>query len=596
MEWIRKKFSRKVGFVFTLLLAAMMGLAGHLAVTRLEKDLLSDLREQMAMSARGISGFIHSDDFLRPDARLSRQVREAGLRGGMRLTLVRKDGAVLADSDVDAADIAAVENHAARPEIVEAFRSGLGFDIRLSRTTGSELLYAAVPFPSSGDPQGTVRLSIPLTRLRAKVADARNAVYASCGLAALAALFLVAFVSRKVSQPLSLISAAAEKVAEGQTSVRVPVQSIDEVGRLASSFNYMVQKLDGALSQLRSEKDEIGAILSNMVEHVVAVDISGKVLFINPAAEKAFEIPSAAATGKPFVEAIRQASISEILRSVLDSGEEKSGELRLFLNEERYFEMRAIPLHNAGERRGALLVLHDTTRIQKLEQVRKDFIANVSHELRTPLTAIQGFAETLLDGGLEDKEHNREFVQTIHSEAARLAALVNDLLDLSAIESGRAKPDRKPVALSPLLDEVVRQLSPLARKKSIRLEIEGSAKFPSVPADTNQIRQVFSNLIDNAIKFNQEGGSVTIRCSEKDGGAEISVSDTGSGIPQKDLPRVFERFYRVDKARSRDLGGTGLGLAIVKHIVESHGGSVRVESSEGRGSSFFVFLPKNIQA
>lgn len=593
MDWIRRKFSRKIGFIFTFLLGAAFFLFSHLALRALQKNLIEDLQTHLALTARSLAEALGTDAFKSHDPEFFNRVRAIGEKTGMRLTLIGPDGKVQADSSVAPAELSALEGHASRPEVMEAKRSGLGFNIRQSHTTGVELLYAALPFPSRENSAGIVRLAMPLTRLHERVRDARDALFVSGGVAMAMSLLIIWLVSLKMSRPLEVMARTAREISEGKTGLRVKVESSDEAGRLADDFNFMVQRLDSALTQLRSEKSEIGAILSSMVEQVMAVDDAGRILFVNPAAEKLFGIHGSSATGKPFVEAVRQPSLDQILRTVLEKKSERSGELRLFLDEEKFFEVRALPLQSEKGNRGALLVLHDVTRIQKLELVRKDFIANVSHELRTPLTSIQGFSETLLDGGLDDKKNSREFVETIYRESQRLSLLVSGLLDLSSIESGRAKPKYQTVSLQDLMEEVLLPLTPLAKKKAVRLELDFPSDFPDVPCDPNQIKQVFTNLIDNAIKFNKEKGSVKVAASANGNSVQISVSDTGSGIPQKDLPRIFERFYRVDKARSRDLGGTGLGLAIVRHIVESHGGQIQAESVEGEGSRFTVTMPQS---
>ncbi len=396
----------------------------------------------------------------------------------------------------------------------------------------------------------------------------------------------------KISRPIMEIRSATNDISGGRMDARAPVHSENQIGQLAAAFNQMMRRLEPEFKKAMADRDELSAILSSMVEQVIAVDLQGKVLFVNPAAEKLFIVINRNVIGRPFVEVIRQASISEVLNAVLNDRAEKSGELRLFLNEEKFFEMKAFPLKSGEDYRGALLVLHDLTQIQKLEQVRKDFIANVSHELRTPLTSIQGFSETLLDGGLEDQKNNLSFVESIHSESKRLSNLVNDLLDLSSIESGKTKPKLSVFSLCKVSLDVEAELLVAAKKLGVTVRNRISPEL-FIQADAGQMKQVFLNLLDNAIKFNKKGGEIFLDAMENSALVEVNVQDTGSGIPAKDLPRVFERFYRVDKARSRDLGGTGLGLAIVKHIVEANGGSIRVESVEGEGSSFIITFPKS---
>jgi len=364
-----------------------------------------------------------------------------------------------------------------------------------------------------------------------------------------------------------------------------------ELESLSKSSSDSVKSLSGEVSGLRAEMDQISWILRSMSEQVIAADLSGRVLYLNPAAEKVFGVQASESVGKSFLEVIRQAAINGMLTEVLDRGEEIRQEIRLFLPEEIIFEAKALPIRSEGKNRGVLLVLHDISRIKQLEEVRKDFVANVSHELRTPLTSIQGYAETLLDGALTDEKHAREFLTTIHDQAERLSRLVNDLLDLSAIESGKKSPKIAPFSLADLAREVADSLSPQACKHQVRIESRVGPDLPDLNADRDQIKQVLINLAANGIKFNKENGSVAIEAGLKGGNFEITVKDTGVGIPETDLTRVFERFYRVDKARSREEGGTGLGLAIAKHIVEAHGGGVKAESVLDEGTSIIVTLP-----
>lgn len=325
-----------------------------------------------------------------------------------------------------------------------------------------------------------------------------------------------------------------------------------------------------------------------MTEAVVAVDMKGRVLAVNPALISLFQVE--AAEGKPLLETLRHYRLHEIVSSVLSSGKQSMEEVKLFTPQELTFEAYAAPLMEGDQQAGALLVLHDITRLRKLENVRREFVANVSHELRTPISAIKGFAETLREGAIDDAKHRMEFVQSIEEYADRLAILVDELLDLSAIESGQKELKKEPVSLIRIARECARELKPLADKKKVKFEIPDTEGAP-VNADSAQMRRVLMNLLGNAVKFNKEGGLVRVSRQEKDTQAVFYIEDSGVGIEDRDLPRVFERFYRSDKSHSSETGGSGLGLSIVKHIIEAHGGSVGVESRLGEGSSFYFSLP-----
>jgi two-component system phosphate regulon sensor histidine kinase PhoR len=326
-----------------------------------------------------------------------------------------------------------------------------------------------------------------------------------------------------------------------------------------------------------------------MAEAVVAVDNKSRVLAVNPALVSLFKV-ELPAEGKFLLEILRHHPIQEIVSSVLERGAPRAEEVALFAPLELIFEVHAAPLLEEGRPIGALAVLHDITRLRKLENIRREFVANVSHELRTPVSAIKGFAETLREGALEDPKHRLEFVRSIEEYADRLAGLVDGLLELSAIESGQRGPKKEPVSLLAIARDCARELKPLAERRKVRFEIP-SAQDASVAADPGQMRRVFMNLLGNAVKFNKEGGWVRVRRQDAQGKAVFFVEDSGVGIDARDLPRVIERFFRADKSRSSETGGTGLGLSIVKHIVEAHGGAVGVESRLGEGSVFHFSVP-----
>lgn len=350
--------------------------------------------------------------------------------------------------------------------------------------------------------------------------------------------------------------------------------------------------LESELEQARIESSKTVSVLDSIAEEFLAVDREGKIVMMNCSAEKTFGVNSRESAGKPLIAVMRYAAITDLLNATLASGKSGSAEVNLYLTEERSFEARCVPFVSDGTLKGAVLLLHDITRIQKLERVRREFVANVSHELRTPLTAIQGFAETLLGGALSDSGHNREFVQTIHSKAVQLTRMVDDLLDLSAIESGAKPLESRPVLLRELIQSALTELAPLAEKEGVKIRLlDMSDPALSLNADPGQMKRVLLNLIENAVKFNRTGGNVEISAQSAGRQVVIEVKDTGMGIDQDDLERVFERFYRAEKGRAREKGGTGLGLAIAKHIVESHGGKIEAESRVPAGSTFRVILP-----
>ncbi len=513
-----------------------------------------------------------------------------GSASARRITFISSEGVVLGDSSLSAQELARVENHGERPEVWAALQGREGSASRRSGTLGVDFLYAAVPVEREGRVAGVVRAAVSLEEIERKVKELRRGTVWITLCAALLALAAALLLSRSLAAPVLAMCAAADKMAAGDLGARVRSCSQDEHGRLGRTLDLLAEKAQSTIAALSHEKAQLTMILSTMVEAVVAVDSRKSILTVNEAFARLAGLPAEQAAGKAFGEALRNDELSALLERVLEKGERATRELTLFSPEELVFEANALPIREGGKTAGALGVLHDITRLRRLEQLRKEFVANVSHELRTPLASIQGSAETLLGGAMEKPGPRREFTQAIKEDADRLSLLVEDLLDLSAIESGRQPPKLDSLSPADIARETAEKLAPAAARRKVRIEINGAGVPPAL-ADAEQVRQVFTNLLDNAIKFNREGGSVSVSFAAEGAFLRVEVQDTGAGIPAPDLPRVFERFYRVDKARSRELGGTGLGLSIVKHIVEAHGGSVSVESVEGRGSSFRFTLP-----
>ena len=397
------------------------------------------------------------------------------------------------------------------------------------------------------------------------------------------------FLSRR---HIKKITAVLEEIAKGNLQQRIHVYSKGTLGRLAQAIDRVLSGLTSQINVLNKEAIKGKAILTSMVEGVIAIDKDARILSLNPTAEKIFTIRKQDAEGRLFLEVIRNNDISEIISRVLKSGEPLSSELNLILPVQKVFRINASAIFEDNTVTGCVLVIHDITQMRRLERVRSDFVANVSHELKTPLTSIKGFVETLLEGAIDDKKNNREFLRVIQEHTNRLENLINDLLDLASLEERGIALNTQEVNVKELADKVLAGFEGQLKKKEIEVGNELSGNL-IIKADKDKIEQVWINLIDNAVKFNRPKGSIKIYAEETaDNKIKFTVKDTGFGIPVKDIPRIFERFYRVDKARSRSLGGTGLGLSIVKHIIELHKGSVGVESAEGLGSEFFFTLPK----
>lgn len=579
-----------LGFVaFTLLIAglylnhalerlAVEGLEARLAVAA---RLLHD--EARALLARGA-----------PAEESQAFAVQADRASNFRVTVIASDGRVVGESEVALRDLQRIENHRGRPEVEAALAGQQGRDVRRSATVGERLLYVTLPVRDDGHILGVVRTAVPLRIVTASYGAIRRVLLFG-GLVALAvALGIGLFVARRVTQPVVEMQAVARAMSEGDFHARAPVRSPDEIGRLGRALNLMAQRLQERLEDLEYERAKVGAILDGMVEGVIGVDGHDQILLLNERARAMLGLGPGRGERKPFLEVVRNADLHALLREARRAGEEvvSRRELRLPGPRERRVQVHALPLRLGAEEVGAVMVLHDVTELRRLELVRTEFVANVSHELRTPLTAIQGYLETLQAGALEDHQHARRFLEIVARHTERLVRLLNDLTDLSNIELGRVALRLEPVSLAEVVESVLTIIRPRAESGGVALATELPSDLPAVLADHDRLAQILINLVDNAVKFTPTGGRVTVVAQPEPGERiEIAVRDTGIGIPPDDLPRITERFYRVDKARSRELGGTGLGLAIVKHLVLAHGGELGIESEVERGTTMRFTLP-----
>jgi len=560
-------------------------------VTRiLERQAVDNVRAGLITSARLVrDALVLPAGDSRPAADLQRLVERYAAAVGARLTVIAADGAVLADS---ARDPETMENHGARPEVLAALAGGAGSDVRQSRTLDVAMLYVAVPFEGASRPSGVVRLALPLTEVSKGSAAMRRTVGAGALLAVLLALGMALLVTRRVTRPVSRMRAIAQRMAQGDLTQQIRVTGRDEITELGQALNQMALALREKVETLEAERAEVAAILERMVEGVIALDDRGRILLMNPGARGILQVPDGeAVAGRPLLEVVRQKALFDLVEACRSGApsEQYRREIELSPPVGRVLAAHAVAVPLARNA-GIVLVLHDITELRRLERVRAEFVANVSHELRTPLTAIRGYLETLLAGALEEPEHGRRFLEIAHTHAERLGRLVDDLLQLSDVETGRAVLAPGRVALREAATVAATMFEGEAARKGLRLENRVAAEL-AAHADRDRLSQILVNLLDNAVKYTPEGGRITVDAAAKGGRVEVSVADTGIGIPSTDLPRLSERFYRVDKARSRALGGTGLGLAIVKHLVQAHGGELAIESELGKGTTVRFTLP-----
>lgn len=517
--------------------------------------------------------------------------KRLGPRAATRITVILLSGEVLGDS---LEDPRRMDNHADRPEVMAALAGRVGSTTRFSHTLGKRMMYVAVPVVGERGVVGVVRTSVPMTAIDL----ALQGIYQQIGFAGLAVALLTALLSllvaRRISRPLEAMKQGAQRFADGELERRLPVSGSEEIAGLAEALNRMAAQLDERLRTVVRQRNEQEAVLASMVEGVLAVDTEERVIRINRAAAQLLDADLDRAQGRRIREVVRKADLLRFVARTLAGGAPAEEDIVLRgEGRELFLQAHGTVLWDAAHREiGALIVLHDVTRLRRLESIRRDFVANVSHELKTPITAIKAAAETLRDGAIRDPEGGVRFVEIVAKQADRLGAIIDDLLALSRIEQGVEEHgialERGPVR--PVLEAAIQTCAISAHDKKVSISLYCS---PELEARRNPplLEQAVVNLLTNAIKYSRREGKVVVDAGQHREKVMIKVQDWGCGIPPEHLPRIFERFYRVDKARSRAQGGTGLGLAIVKHIAQAHGGEVVVHSTPGEGSVFTIILP-----
>ena len=526
-------------------------------------------------------------------------VQRLGQASGTRITVIAADrpgvarGEVLADSDSNPTEM---ENHATRPEFLTALLGRPGRAIRYSETLRQDMMYVAIPVTEDGRLTTVIRTAVPLTRVNDALASLYGSIAVSAIVAAVLAAVVGLYVSRRISGQMRQIKVGAERLAAGDFTHKLFVPRVEEFASVAESINQMAEELDDKLRRLTHERNEREAVLASMVEGVLAVDTDERVIAVNAAAARLLDTDPAAAEGKSIQEIVRNPDLQHVVAQTLGGHRPVEADIVMRVGaEERNLQANGTLLHgdDEGDDVGAVVVLNDVTRLKRLEAVRRDFVANVSHELKTPVTSIKGFAETLEDGALDDPDAARRFVRIIAGQADRLNSIIEDLLALSTLEQSGDSPllQLEEADLCDVVAVALEVCGPKADAKSIELRDDCPGRLLA-RVSPPLLEQAVVNLIDNAVKYSAEGATVVVTLEERGDEVVVSVTDEGQGVAREHLPRLFERFYRVDKARSRDLGGTGLGLAIVKHVAQIHGGRVSVDSVLGRGSTFRIHLPR----
>jgi len=562
-------------------------LAERLVEVRLERSLLASLERKLADDCLILVPSAADELARGAPERLADEFDRIG-PSGVRLTLIGADGRVWADTHEEPAR---VDNSSDRPEIVQARAEGLGVDRWRPHTVGEEQLFVARRIDGPGGVLGFVRTALPLAEVEQTLSLARRSAFLGTSAGVLAALLLGLVLALRLTRPIAALTEVAADLTAGRYDSRVRLGRKDEFGELGAALNQLGVEITRRIAALSQEDAQLKAMLASMVEGVIAINEDDRIAFINQAARELVDAGAEEARGRSLWELVPVRDLERLIDRARSSGGYVEDELDLFRGKrERILQVNVSPFQGGGAG-GVVLVLHDISELRRLERVRRDFVANVSHELKTPLTSIQGFVETLLSGAIHDQDNNVRFLQRIEVNVRRLTRLVSDLLSLAKIESGQLVVDRGPVDWRDVLEGVLRLRESALTKKGLTLEIVGRERPAFVRGDREAMTQVLDNLIDNAIQYSNAPGKIVVRFWTERKRGFVSVTDPGIGIPATDLDRVFERFYRVDKARSRAVGGTGLGLSIVKNLVLRMDGEVKVESVEGKGSTFTVDLP-----
>jgi two-component system phosphate regulon sensor histidine kinase PhoR len=570
----------RITIPLVLLVLVVMGALGVYLAISTRSSQLDSLRSQLESEAR-ITAEASLPGFLSPDepGNIDTLAEKLGEEIGARVTVIALDGTVLGDSEEDPA---IMENHATRPEVIDALNTGRGESTRYSTTLGQKMMYVAVPISYQGEILGTARVSLPLTAVESLVRQVTVSIIIAMVVATVLVVLAAWLIARFTTRPIRKLTAASQRITSGELGQKITIEAKDEVGELAQAFNEMSSRLKEMVETISEDRTRLVSILDNMADGVIMTDTEGNISLANKTAARLFNIKEA--ENKPLIEAVRDHEVDELLKLCLKTAEMQSVQYESGTST-RYLRAIAVPIANSG----VLLLFQDLTELRNLQTTRRELIGNISHEFRTPLAGIKAMVETLSGGAVDDRKAARDFLTRIDSEVDRLTQLVAELTELSRIETGGAELKLEPVNINDLVEEATAQLSPQAERQKLAVAKELAADLPSVSADRARVRQVMVNLLHNAIKFTDAGGKITVTTRREGNAVAVDIADTGRGIAREDLPHVFERFYKGDKARTGE--GTGMGLAIAKHIIEAHGGDIRAESEEGKGSTFSFSLP-----
>ncbi len=588
----RKRLLWQLFASYLLIALAPLAISGGYAIHAFRQFHLAEIQSQLEARARLFEQLLAGRWSVEESPAIDALTVEAMKRTGTRVTVLLPTGRVLGDSERDPG---AMDNHLNRPEIETALQGRTGVSIRYSNTLKRTMMYVAIPVLKENRSAGVIRTSVPLSALEDTVSRVRRELLLGGALLLALASAAGLIASRRVSRTLEELKRGAERFGQGQLEKPLPIPDSEELGGLARALNDMANQLSKRLQTVVQQRSELEAVLFSMVEGVLAVDTAQRIVNFNQAAAWLLGFDAGAARGRYLQESVRNIELQEIAAGVLQDGLPLEREILIRGEvEEKYLQVHGTLLQDSkGKAAGALLVFNDMTRLRRLENVRRDFVANVSHELKTPITSIKASVETLLDGALADPANARRFLSIVLRQADQLNHIIEDLLSLSRLEreSEKSEIPIEDASLAEILHNAVQACDVPAQEKGMEIRLHCD---PSLRTRVNPplLQQAVVNLIDNAIKYSEPRTRIDVQAVEEEDRFTLSVRDQGYGIEPKHLPRVFERFYRVDKGRSRKQGGTGLGLAIVKHIAQAHGGQTSVESNPGHGSVFSIHLPK----
>jgi len=577
---MKKSLFYKIFFSYLVIISLSFLFLDLFLREEVEKNLTSQIETEMMSYAKIID--------LTPREKIVEQIGEMANISNCRVTLIDARGKVFADSEKD---VTQMENHSNRPEVQEARLKGSGKSVRSSSSLNIDMLYVAVAIRNGEKINGYVRLARPLHDVQKVIQKMYESILGASAIAVIVSLLIALFISYRLAEPIRAMERFTEKLRQGEPVGAILLNTGDETKKLADNINFLVEELKDKIRIANEEKSKLMTALTSMTEGVLIINAQGLIEFVSPVLGDMLSVRYEDVFGKTLMEAFRSAELQKILTEFKRTGENITREITLDMAEAVILNVSVSAVHGYPQEDKTMIVFHDVTRLKKLEKVKEDFVANVTHEIRTPLTAIIGYLETIKNGAIGNIDETKKFVDIILNQAERLNRLVEDLLTLSHIELKELKFNFENVSINAAITNVISLVEAKAKEKKITIHNNVRENFPMIRADKDKLTQIFVNILDNAVKFTPESGRITIVAKEADACAAVSISDTGIGVPRDELQRLGERFYRVDRSRSRDLGGTGLGLSIVKHLMIAHGGRMEIESELGRGTTVSLLFP-----